>query len=108
MVVVILHYMHVSVGSDSKESALSLGMDTSILAWRIPWTEEPGGLHYSPWSCKESYTMEQPMEHVHFHFSHVSDHYIAHLKFIHYILNFFSKIREKKNQWLEYIRKVME
>ena len=30
------------------------GMDThsSILAWKIPWTEEPGGL-YSPWGCKE-------------------------------------------------------
>ena len=28
-------------------------MDTrsSILAWRIPWTEEPGG--YGPWGCKE-------------------------------------------------------
>ena len=24
-----------------------------ILAWKIPWTEEPGGLH-SPWGCKES------------------------------------------------------
>ena len=24
--------------------------DSSILAWRIRWTEEPGG--YSPWSCK--------------------------------------------------------
>ena len=24
----------------------------SILAWRIPLTEEPGGL-YDPWSCKE-------------------------------------------------------
>ena len=23
----------------------------SILAWKIPWTEEPGG--YSPWSRKE-------------------------------------------------------
>ena len=23
-----------------------------ILAWRIPWTEEPGGL-YSPWGHKE-------------------------------------------------------
>ena len=22
-----------------------------ILAWKIPWTEEPGG--YSPWGCKE-------------------------------------------------------
>ena len=25
---------------------------SSILAWRIPWTEEPGGL--SPRGCKES------------------------------------------------------
>ena len=24
---------------------------SSILAWRIPWTEEPGGL-YSPWVAK--------------------------------------------------------
>ena len=24
---------------------------SSILAWKILWTEEPGGL--SPWSCKE-------------------------------------------------------
>ena len=25
----------------------------TILAWRIPWTEELGGLH-SPWGLKES------------------------------------------------------
>ena len=25
----------------------------SILAWKIPWTEEPGGLQ-SPWGSKES------------------------------------------------------
>ena len=24
---------------------------SSILAWKIPWTEEPGVL-YSPWGCK--------------------------------------------------------
>ena len=24
---------------------------SSILAWRIPWTEEPGA-GYSPWGCK--------------------------------------------------------
>ena len=29
----------------------------SILAWRIPWTEEPGG-GYSPWSHTESDTTE--------------------------------------------------
>ena len=30
---------------------------SSILAWKIPWTEEPGGLN-SPWVCKESDTTE--------------------------------------------------
>ena len=30
---------------------------SSILAWKIPWTEEPGGLHIS-WRCKESDTTE--------------------------------------------------
>ena len=25
---------------------------SSILAWRIPWTEKPGGLH-SPWGGKK-------------------------------------------------------
>ena len=29
---------------------------SSILAWRMPWTEEPGG--YSPWGRKESDTTE--------------------------------------------------
>ena len=31
---------------------------SSILAWRIPWTEEPCGLH-SPWGHKESETTEE-------------------------------------------------
>ena len=37
------------------EDPLEKGMAThsTILAWRIPWTEEPGGL-YSQWDCKES------------------------------------------------------
>ena len=30
---------------------------SSILAWRILWTEEPGG--YSPWGHKESDMTEQ-------------------------------------------------
>ena len=40
------------------EDALEKGMAThsSTLAWRIPWTEEPGS--YSPWDCKESDTTE--------------------------------------------------
>ena len=29
---------------------------SSILAWKIPWTEEPGGLN--PWGSKESVTTE--------------------------------------------------
>ena len=29
---------------------------SSILAWEIPWTEEPGSESYSPWGCKESDT----------------------------------------------------
>ena len=36
------------------EDPLQKGMaiHSSILAWRIPWTEEPGRL-YSPWGHKE-------------------------------------------------------
>ena len=30
---------------------------SSILAWKIPWTEEPGG-GYSPWDRKELDTTE--------------------------------------------------
>ena len=30
-----------------------VAIHSSILAWKIPWTEEPGRL-YSPWGCKES------------------------------------------------------
>ena len=26
---------------------------SSVLAWEVPWTEEPGGLQ-CPWGCKES------------------------------------------------------
>ena len=36
---------------------------SSTLAWKIPWTEKPGGL--PPWGRKESDTTEQ----LHFHFS---------------------------------------
>ena len=43
-----------------QEDPLEEGMVThsSILAWRIPWTEEPGGL-YSPWGRKELDMAEQ-------------------------------------------------
>ena len=41
------------------KDSLEKGMAThsSILAWRIPWTEEPYG--YSPWSCNKLDTTEQ-------------------------------------------------
>ena len=41
------------------EDPLEKGMATcsSILAWGIPWIEEPGG--YSPWGHKESDMTEQ-------------------------------------------------
>ena len=45
------------------EDPLEEGMAThsSTLAWRIPWTEELGGLRaVSPWSHKESDTTERP------------------------------------------------
>ena len=53
-------------GGDTRDAGLIPGWDDpvevkiqthfSILVWRIPWTEEPGG--YSPWGCKESDTTE--------------------------------------------------
>ena len=59
------------------EDSLEEGMAThcSILAWRIPWTEEPGGIWvflpgeshgqrslvgYGPWGHKELDTTEAP------------------------------------------------
>ena len=43
---------------------------SSILAWRIPWTEEPG--RYSPWSRKESDTTEK-LTHAHTHTQSMSE-----------------------------------
>ena len=46
------------IQSPGWEVPLEEGMAThsSILTWRIPWTEEPGG--YSPQGCTESDTTE--------------------------------------------------
>ena len=38
---------------DPLEKEMQTATHSSILAWEIPRTEEPGGL-YSPWGCKES------------------------------------------------------
>ena len=48
------------VQSLGQEDPLAKEMAThsNILAWRIPWTEEPSGL-YSPWGCEESDSPEQ-------------------------------------------------
>ena len=46
------------VQSPGQEDPLQEGMapHSSILAWRIPWTEEPG--RRSPWGRQESDTTE--------------------------------------------------
>jgi len=47
------------VQSLGQEDPLEKGMAnlSSILAWRIPWTEEPGRLQ--SWACQESDVTEQ-------------------------------------------------
>ena len=53
------------VQSLGQEDPLEKEMATysSILAWRTPWTEEPGGL-YGPWALKESAPTEQVVSHL--------------------------------------------
>ena len=43
------------VQSLGQEDSLEKGMAThsSILAWRIPWTAEPGGIRYMSWQRVE-------------------------------------------------------
>ena len=28
--------------------------NSSICAWKTPWTDKPGGIPWNPWDCKES------------------------------------------------------
>ena len=37
--------------------AKEMATHSSILAWKIPCTEEPGGLGYSPWGCRVRYNL---------------------------------------------------
>ena len=37
---------------------------SSILAWKIPWTEGAWWAGYSPWGCKQLDTTEQLSTHV--------------------------------------------
>ena len=48
-------------GEDPLEKAMAT--HSSILAGKIPWTEEPGGLH-SPWDCKELNMAEHTCMHI--------------------------------------------
>ena len=43
-------------GEDPLENEMAT--HSSILAWKIPWMEKPGGL-YTPWGSKESDTTER-------------------------------------------------
>ena len=45
------------VRSLGQEDPLEQEIASNILAWEIPWTEEPGRLYL--WCCKESDTTEQ-------------------------------------------------
>ena len=49
----------IQVHSLGRDDPLEEEMAThpSFLAWRVPWTEEPG--RYSPWGCKELETIER-------------------------------------------------
>ena len=62
----------------------------SILAWRIPWTEEPGGLGYSPWSSREVDTTERRTLSLHFH-SDISYPYL-HSIFLHSTCNILTNL----------------
>ena len=52
-------WQEMQVRSLGQEAALEKGIAThsSILAWRIPWREEPGGLRLT-WGRKEPYMAE--------------------------------------------------
>ena len=49
--------------SQEDTSEEEMATHSSILAWKIPWTEEPGRL-YSPVGCKESDTTEWLSMHI--------------------------------------------
>ena len=51
--------IYLGVGDEPLEEGTAT--HSSILAWRIPWTEEPGG--YSPQGHKESGTTEVSEQH---------------------------------------------
>ena len=68
-----------SLGWEALEE--DMATHSSILAWRIPWTKEPGESHgqkslvgYSPWGRKDSDTTEQLTLSFHFPLWHTASH----------------------------------
>ena len=57
--------------ADSLEKTMAA--HSNILAWRIPWTEEPGGL-YSPW-CHKSFGHDRSNS-AHLHCYHTGPSFI--------------------------------
>ena len=57
----LLSIQDTQVQSLGRGDPLEEGMAThsSMLAWRVPWTEEPNGLQRSPWCRTESDMTEQ-------------------------------------------------
>ena len=47
---------------DPLEKEMEMATHSSVLAWKVPWTEEPGC--WSSWGCKESDLTEQ-LTHAH-------------------------------------------
>ena len=58
--------LEMQVRSLGQEDPLEQQMAThsSVVFWKIPWTEEPGGL-YSPWGHKELDTTEHAQTEAH-------------------------------------------
>ena len=56
-----------------------MGTHSSILAWKIPWTGEPGRL-CSPWGCKELDTTAHTHTHTRAHtHTHTRTHTHTHM-----------------------------
>ena len=58
-----------------------MAIHSSTIAWKIPWTEEPGRL-YSPWGRKELDTAER----LHFYFIELSLEMFLPLQFFERVL----------------------
>ena len=50
--------MHVRSLGQKDPRQMEMTTHSSILAWKIPWTEEPDLMGYIPWGLKESDTTE--------------------------------------------------